>query len=79
MSLASQRHTVQNPFIQYAQEAAWTYLPPEEALRLHGGEDSPFLRSVLVEQLRRLNPGVITSVTKAEKLVEPLGPVRPSI
>ncbi len=49
MTLASERHTVQNPFIRYAQEAGWTYLAPEAALRLRGGEDSPFLRSVLVE------------------------------
>ncbi len=79
MSLASERHTVQNPFLRYAEEAGWTYLPPEEALRLRGGEDSPFLRSVLVEQLQRLNPGVITSLTKAEEVVERLRRVRPNI
>jgi type I restriction enzyme R subunit len=66
MSLASERRTVQNPFLRYAVEAGWTYLPPEEALRRRGGEDSSFLRSVLVEQLQRLNPGVVTSAAKAE-------------
>lgn len=79
MSIASERHTVQSPFFRYAEEVGWTYLPPEEALRLRGGEDSPFLRSVLVEQLQRLNPGVITSVTKAEEVIERLRRVRPNI
>lgn len=51
MSLDSERRTVQNPFLRYAQEASWTYLPPKEALRLRDGEDSPCLRTLLVEQL----------------------------
>ncbi len=88
MSLASERKTVQNPFIRYAEEAGWTYLPPDEALRLRGGEDSPILRRLLVEGeghaagvplLQRLNPGVVTSATKAEEVVERLRRVRPDI
>lgn len=79
MTLSSERHTVQNPFLRYAQEAGWTYLPPQEALRLRGGEDSPFLRTVLIERLQRLNPGVVTSPTKAEEVVELLRRVRPNI
>lgn len=79
MSIGSERQAVQNPFIRYAQEAGWTYLPPEEALRLRGGEDSPVLRTVLVEQLQRLNPGVVDSVTKAEEVVRRLLSVRPNI
>jgi type I restriction enzyme R subunit len=51
MSIGGERKAVQDPFIRYAVEAGWTYLPPKEALRLRGGEDSPVLRSVLVEQL----------------------------
>ena len=38
MRLGGERHTVQEPLIRYAQEAGWTYLPPQEALRLRGGE-----------------------------------------
>ncbi|HID97498.1 MAG TPA: type I restriction endonuclease subunit R, partial [Thermodesulfobacteriaceae bacterium] len=75
----TERHTVQNPFIRYAEEAGWTYLSPEEALRLRGGEDSPVLRSVLIEQLQRLNPGVVDSVTKAEEVIARLVRVRPNI
>ncbi len=88
MSLSSERHTVQNPFIRYAKEAGWTYLPPEEALRWRGGENCPILRRLLVEGeghasgvplLQRLNPGVVDSVAKAEELVERLIRVRPDI
>ncbi|MGB4705292.1 MAG: HsdR family type I site-specific deoxyribonuclease [Candidatus Saccharicenans sp.] len=79
MSLFSERRAVQNPFIRYAEEAGWTYLSPEEALRLRRGEDSPFLRTVLVEQLQRLNPDVVDSVTKAEEVVERLRRIRPNI
>lgn len=79
MTLSSEHYTVQNPLIRYAVEAGWTYLPPEEALRLRGGEDSPVLRAVLVEQVQRLNPGVVDSVTEAEEVIRRLIGVRPSI
>ncbi|GIV65545.1 MAG: type I deoxyribonuclease HsdR [Bellilinea sp.] len=79
MPLASERHTVQNPFIKYAQEVGWNYLPHEEALRLRGGEESPVLRSVLIDQIQRLNPGVVNSVTKAEEIARRLIGVRPNI
>lgn len=79
MSLGSEGGAVQNPFIRYAQEAGWTYLPPEEALRLRGGEEVPVLQAVLVDQIQRLNPGVVDSAAKAEEVVERLLRVRPSI
>lgn len=64
MSLGSERKAVQEPFIRYAVEAGWEYLPPKEARRLRGGEESPLLRTVFIEQLQRLNPGVVDSVVK---------------
>ncbi|PWH14991.1 MAG: deoxyribonuclease HsdR [Anaerolineae bacterium] len=79
MSLSSERHTVQNPLLRYAIECGWSYLPPEEALRLRGGEDSPVLRAVLVAQIQRLNPGVVDSVTRAEDVVRRLLGVHPNI
>ncbi|MCL4079011.1 HsdR family type I site-specific deoxyribonuclease [Coriobacteriia bacterium Es71-Z0120] len=79
MSLGSERQAVQNPFIRYAEEAGWTYLPPEEALRRRGGEGSPVLRVALIEQLQRLNPGVVDSSTKAEEVIARLVRVRPTI
>jgi len=79
LRLGGERHTVQEPLIRYAQEAGWTYLPPQEALRLRGGEDSPILKMVLVKQLQRLNPGVVDSVAKAEEVIARLVRVRPNI
>ncbi|WP_029215058.1 HsdR family type I site-specific deoxyribonuclease [Kallotenue papyrolyticum] len=79
MTLSSERKTVQTPFLRYAQDVGWTYLPPDKALRLRGGEGSPILRAVLVEQLQRLNPGVVDSVTKAEEVISRLARVRPTI
>jgi len=77
--LTSERYTVQNPLIRYATQAGWEYLSPDEALRLRGGEDSPVLRSVLVQQIQRLNPRVVDSVTKAEDVLRGLLGVRPNI
>ncbi len=75
----NERGAVQRPFIRYAVEAGWEYLPPEEALRLRGGEGSPVLRAVLIEQLQRLNPGVVDSPAKAEEVIDRLLRVRPNI
>lgn len=59
MSLGNERHAVQNPFVRYAVEAGWTYLSPDEALRLRPGPESPVLLPVLVAQLQKLNPGIV--------------------
>jgi type I restriction enzyme R subunit len=59
VSLGNERFAVQNPFVRYTVEAGWTYLPPEEALRLRSGPEGPVLLPVLVSQLQRLNPGVV--------------------
>jgi type I restriction enzyme R subunit len=59
MPLGSERGAVQNPFLRYAVEAGWTYLTPDDALRLRPGPGSPVLLPVLVQQLQRLNPGVV--------------------
>lgn len=48
-------------------------------LRLRGGEDKPFLHPVLVEQLQRLNPGVVTSAAKAEEVIARLLHLRADI
>jgi len=79
MTLSSERRVVQNPLIRYAKEAGWTYLPPEDALRLRCGPDQPFLQEVLITQLQRLNPGVITSVEQANEVIARLLQVRPDI
>lgn len=79
MSLGNERKAVQEPFLRYAVEAGWEYLPPKEALRLRGGEESPLLRTVFIEQIQRLNPGVVDSVVKAEEVLSRLVRVRLNI
>ena len=79
MSLFSEGGAVQKPFIRYAQEAGWKYLAPEEAFRLRGGEESPLLRAVFLEQTQRLNPGVVDTVEAAVALLGRLLRVRPDI
>ncbi len=62
----SERSAVQNPMIVYAQQLGWTYVPPNEALRLRGGETGRFFTDVLTAQLIALNPGVVDSSRAAE-------------
>src|SRR5262245_61326802 len=79
MALGSEQGAVQNPFVKYAQEAGWVYLSPDDARALRRGEDtSPVLDDVLVDQLQKLNPGVVDR-TKAEELVGRLVRVRTNI
>jgi type I restriction enzyme R subunit len=79
MVVGGERAGVQNPFVRYATEAGWTYLSPDDALRLRsGGVASPVLDAVLVEQLQRLNPGVVDH-RRAEETVKKLVRVRSNI
>ncbi|MBO9382440.1 MAG: HsdR family type I site-specific deoxyribonuclease [Roseiflexus sp.] len=79
MTLASERRVVQNSLIRYVEEAGWTYLSPEDALRLRHGPEQPFLHDVLIAQLQRLNPGVVTSAEQAAEVIARLMRLRPDI
>ena len=78
MPLGTEKTAVQNPLIDYAVAAGWTYLPPEDVLRLRRGDSGPVLHEILVRQLQRLNPGVV-DLHLAEDVVARLVRVRPSI
>ncbi len=78
MSLGNEKAAVQNPFIRYAVEAGWTYLSPDDALRLRPGTTSPILLPVLVQQLQRLNPGVVDA-GRADDVAKALRRVKPTI
>lgn len=78
MPVGGERGAVQNPFLHYAREAGWTYLTPEQALNLRRGITSPVLDTVLIEQLQKLNPGVV-DYQKAEGVRDRLVRVRPNI
>lgn len=76
-TLGGERGTVQNPFIRYAEEAGWRYLPPEEALRLRGGPEKMLLRPVFIDMVQRLNPHV--NAARAEELARSVERVAPRI
>ena len=78
MPLGSEIGSVQRPFIQYAEEAGWEYLSPEQAGNLRRGLGSPFLDAVLIEQLQNLNPGIVDNI-RAEQVRDRLARVRPNI
>src|SRR5262249_43465696 len=79
MSLGSEAGAVQNPFVKYAQQAGWVYLSPDDARSLRRGADtSPVLDEVLIDQLQKLNPGVVDR-DRAEELVGRLVRVRTTI
>lgn len=78
MGLGEERPTVQDTIIRYATEIGWTYLPPNEALRLRRGHSGIVLHDVLVQQLQRLNPGVV-DVNRAEEVIRKLTTVPPKI
>jgi type I restriction enzyme, R subunit len=55
----SERSSVQNPMLKYAQEIGWEYAKPEDALALRGGDTGLYFSGILEAQLVRLNPGVV--------------------
>ena len=75
--LGAERYAVQNPILRYARESGWTYLPPQEALRLRRGETGLVLHEVLVDRLQRLNPGVVDHL-RAEEIIRRLEMVPPT-
>jgi type I restriction enzyme, R subunit len=73
MPLGSESNSVQRPFVRYAVEAGWKYLPPDEALNLcQGGVTSPLLDAVLLSQLAKLNPGIVNTARALAALFQPL-------
>jgi type I restriction enzyme R subunit len=78
MPLGSEGGSVQRPFVRYAEEAGWEYLSPEDAANLRRGLNSPFLDAVLIDQLQRLNPGIVGNI-RAEQVRDRLCRVRPNI
>jgi len=78
MTIGGERASVQNPFLRYAEEAGWTYYTPEEALNFRRGITSPVLDSILIDQLQRLNPGIVDNI-RAEQIRDKIIRVRPNI
>jgi len=77
-SLGSERNTVQDPIIHYAQEIGWTHMPPEDILNLCRGESGWLLYPLLRDRLIALNPGVVDS-RNVEEIISRIESVRCSI
>ena len=54
-SFVTERSSVQNPIIEYAKQIGWTYLKPDDAVRMRCGETGLILRDVFSSQVIRLN------------------------
>lgn len=78
MSLRSERNIVQEPLIRYATEAGWTYISPEDALRLRRGQPGPILWNTFIEKVQTLNPDTVDHL-KAEEIASHLIRVPPNI
>ena len=74
----TERSAVQNPMLKYAQEIGWEYVPPDEALRLRGGESGLYFTPVLERQLLRLNPTVVDE-TRCADIMRQLNLLKPTI
>ena len=56
----SERSTVQEPLLKYADEIGWTRVPRSEAMRMRGGDTAArYFSDVLQAQLLKLNKGII--------------------
>ncbi|MGD0005949.1 MAG: HsdR family type I site-specific deoxyribonuclease [Anaerolineaceae bacterium] len=78
MPIGSERSGVQNPLIRYAREAGWTYLSPDDAMHLRGGEDRMVLREVFSHQAQAFNLKIVDT-NRAEDLRRRLEHVLPRI
>ena len=77
-SLGTEMGTVQYPLIQYATEVGWTYIQPEDILRMRHGESGLLLQETFLNQVQRLNPGILDH-TRAVELAKRLTRVLPRI
>ncbi len=78
MPKLSEGATVQRPLVHYAEEAGWKVLSPYDAAALRHGEGGLLLHDLFVQQVQRLNPGVV-NLPRAEDLARALSRVPPTI
>ncbi|MDO8721725.1 MAG: HsdR family type I site-specific deoxyribonuclease [Syntrophales bacterium] len=58
-TIGTEKPTVQDPIIKYADEIDWKIVPKEEALSLRKGESGSLFYRVLEEKLLELNEGLV--------------------
>jgi type I restriction enzyme R subunit len=66
--IGNERHSIQNPLIEYSTEINWTYINPDDALTLRGGETGIVFRETFISQIQKLNPFMSRSL--AEELIK---------
>ncbi|MDY6868118.1 MAG: type I restriction endonuclease, partial [Chloroflexota bacterium] len=71
MKIGTEMGTVQYPLIKYATEVGWTYAQPEDILRMRQGESGLLLQETFLNQVQRLNPGILDH-TRAIELAKRL-------
>ncbi len=74
----SERSSVQNPMLRYAEQIGWRYVTPPEALRLRGDETGLYFSDILTAQMQKLNPGVVDA-GRAEEILRKINLLRPNI
>ena len=60
--LGGERKAVQDTLIRYACEIGWTYIKPEEAQRLRGGNTGMILKDIFTSQMAKLNSEFIDNL-----------------
>lgn len=75
--LGNEKYSVQNPLIKYATEVGWTYISPEKALALRGGETGVVFKEIFIAQFQKLND-FITQLL-AEELIKRIEAIPPTI
>lgn len=55
----TEKATVQDPLIRYAEQIGWTYLSPDDALMQRGSESGMVFRTLLKIRLLALNPDIL--------------------
>jgi len=74
----AEKAAVQRPILKYATEIGWQFVAQDEALSLREGEAGLFFYSVLMDQLLKLNPQVVTE-ENVNEVVKNLQNVRNTI
>ena len=64
--LGGERKAVQDTLIRYACEIGWTYIKPEEAQRLRGGNTGMILKEIFMSQMGKLNSEFIDNLMVEE-------------
>jgi len=76
-SIGGEKGAVQNPLIKYATDMNWTYVTPDDALILRGGETGFVFRETFASQIAKLNPFMNQSL--AEGLIKRIEAIPPTI